>query len=763
MAKLVGSAVKRKEDPRLVKGESTYVDDIRLPGMVYAVFVRSPHAHARIKSIDVSAAKKVKGVVAVLTGRDLSGKVGSQVVETIMDEERFVKREPLAVDVVKFQGEPVAVVVAEDLYTAKDAAELIQVEYEPLPAVVDPEKALEKDAPRVHETLEDNVCFRWRRVYGDVEKLFSDADEAVNARIVIQRLAPSAMEPRGVVAHYDGYNRMLTVWSSTQFPHRLRTWISTSLNMPENRVRVIAPEVGGGFGSKLNHYPEEIIIPYLAMQLGRPVKWFEERGENLAATTHGRDMIAYVSAAVKRSGEVLALRLRLLADLGAYNYVYTQDNPIMAARMVQGCYMIQGLELEVIGVYTNKMATDAYRGAGRPEASFIIERTMEIIARKLGIDPAEIRRRNFIPSDKLPYKTLTGFVYDSGDYAKALDTLLNSADYPALKRMRDELRGQGRYVGIGLSTFIEVCNFSYQSASVRIEPSGKILVFTSTSPHGQGEETAFAQLVADVFSVSMDDVQVIHGDTLAIPYGWGTAGSWTLTSGGNAILNACNQLRAKMVKIAAKNLECSPDDIALEDGKFYVKDAPEKSLSFEEVASMAYDPEKLPEDVEMGLAATSFYNPELTFPYGAYLALVEVYPETGRVEVKKAYLVNDVGKVVNPMLVEGQIHGGAVQALGQALFEEVVYGENGALLTSSFADYLIPSAAEAPPMILERTETPAPNPLGTKGVGELATIGFTQAIVNAVEDALSPHGVHIEKTPLTPYVVWKLANTGPRQ
>lgn len=763
MAKLVGVAVKRKEDPRLVKGESVYVDDVRLPGMLYAVFVRSPHAHARIRSMDVSAARSLRGVVAVYTGKDLRGQVGSQVVETIMDEKRFVQRQPLAVDVVKFVGEPVAVVVAEDLYTARDAAELVQVEYEPLPAVVDPEKALEKSSPRVHETLEDNVCYRWRRVYGDVEKLFKEADEVVETRLVIQRLAPSAMEPRGVVAHYDGYNRMLTVWSSTQFPHRLRTWISTSLNMPENRIRVIAPEVGGGFGSKLNHYPEEVIIPHLAMKLGRPVKWFEDRSENLSATTHGRDMIAHVSAAVKRTGLILAIRLKLLADLGAYNYVYTQDNPIMAARMVQGCYMLQGLDLEVIGVYTNKMATDAYRGAGRPEASYIIERTVDAVARRLGMDPAEIRRRNFIPAEKLPYKTLTGFVYDSGDYAKALDTLLAAADYEELKKMRDELRKQGRYLGIGLSTFIEVCNFSYQSASVRVEPSGKTLVFTSTSPHGQGEETAFAQIVADALGVSIDDVQVIHGDTLAIPYGWGTAGSWTLTSGGNAILNACKQIRQKMVAIAAHHLECSPEDIEAEDGRFFVKDAPEKSVSFEEVAAMAYDPEKLPEGVEMGLAATSFYNPDLTFPYGAYLALVEVFPETGKVEVKKAVLVNDVGKVVNPMLVEGQIHGGAVQALGQALYEEVVYDENGALLTSSFADYLLPSATEIPEMVLQRTETPAPNPLGTKGVGELATIGFTQAIVNAVEDALSPLGIQIEKTPLTPYRVWSLVNTGRRR
>ncbi|MEM0441429.1 MAG: glyceraldehyde dehydrogenase subunit alpha [Candidatus Caldarchaeum sp.] len=756
MMKYVGASVKRKEDPRLVKGNSTYVDDVRLSNMLYAVFLRSTHAHAKIKKIDVEEARKIKGVHGVFTAADLKEFVGPCVVETIFDEKRFVEHFPLAVDEVKFVGEPVAVVVAEDLYTAFDALDHIKVEYEPLPAVVYPEKALEKDSPKVHENLEDNLCYRWKRVYGNVEKIFKEADEVVEGRFVIQRLAPSPMEPRGVVASYDGYNRLLTVWSSTQFPHRLRTWISMSLKIPENRIRVIAPEVGGGFGSKLNHYPEEVIVPYLAMKLNRPVKWFEDRGANLSATTHGRDMIAYVSAAAKRSGEILGLKVKIIADLGAYNYVYTQDNPVMAARMIQGCYKLQSLELEVVGVYTNKMATDAYRGAGRPEASYIIERTVDLVARKLGMDPAQIRKINFIHPDEFPYETLTRFTYDSGNYQNALDELLKAMDYDGLKRQRDELRKQGRYLGIGLSTFVEVCNFSYQSASVRVEPSGKIIVLTSTSPHGQGEETAFAQIVADEFGVSVDDVQVIHGDTLAIPYGWGTAGSWTLTAGGIAILKACNEVKEKMLKIAAHSLECRPEDVELADGKFYVKEAVEKSVSFEEVAANAYDAEKLPDGVEMGLAATSFYNPDLTFPFGAYGAVVEVFPETGQVEVKRLYMVSDCGKVVNPMLVDGQIMGGAMQAIGQALYEEVVYNEDGVLLTSSFTDYLVPSAVETPPMVLLRTETPAPNPLGTKGVGELATIGVTQAIVNAVQDALSPFNVTIEKTPLLPSYVWKI-------
>lgn len=762
MTKYVGVPVKTKEGIRLVKGDSVYVNDLKLPGMLYVAFLRSPHPRAKIKRIDLTEALKLKGIVAAFTASELKNFVGPLVVETIYDESRFVEHFPLAEDEVKFVGEPVAALVADELYTAYDALDLVQAEYQPLPAVVDPEKALERNSPKVHDRLQDNLCFRWKRVYGDVEKLFKHADETVEARFRIQRLAPSPMEPRGVVAHYDGYNRLLTVWSSTQFPHRLRTWISQSLKIPENRVRVIAPEVGGGFGSKLNHYPEEIIIPFIAMKLGRPVKWFEDRSENLSATTHGRDLIAKVSAAVKHNGRIQALKLKIIADLGAYNYVYTQDNPVMAARMIQGCYKIEALELEVVGVYTNKMATDAYRGAGRPEASYIIERTVDIIAKKLNMDPAEIRRINFIKPDEFPFKTLTKFEYDSGNYERALEMLLQAMDYERLRSEQDELGRRGRLLGVGLSTFVEVCNFSYQSASVRVEPSGKILVFTSTSPHGQGEETAFAQIVADHLGVSLDDVQVIHGDTLAIPYGWGTAGSWTLTAGGIAILKAVEQIRSKMLAIAAHNLECRPEDIEINQGKFFVKEAPEKNFSFDEIAAMAYDPEKIPPGTEMGLAATSFYNPDLTFPFGAYGAVVEVLPETGQVEVRKLYLVNDCGKVVNPMLVDGQIMGGAVQALGQALFEEVVYSDEGFLLTSSFTDYLLPSAVEIPEMVLLRTETPAPNLLGTKGVGELATIGLTQAIVNAVEDALSQLNLKIEETPLKPSYIWKLVSAKQR-
>ncbi len=751
----VGLPIKRKEDPRLLRGESTYVDDIKLSGMLYAAILRSPYPHARIVRIDTSKAKKNEGVVAVYTGQELIKDVGPLVVETVLPESKVPKHYPLAVDEVKFVGEPVAVVVAEDIYKARDALEDISVEYEPLPAVLDPEKAL-GESPKVHREFDDNVCFRWKITVGDVEGSFRIADSIIETRFKIQRLAAIAMEPRGVVAHYDAYNRLLTVWSSTQFPHKLRTWIATSLNWPENRIRVIAPEVGGGFGSKLNHYPEDVIIPYLAFKLNRPIKWVEDRRENLQATTHGRDIIAYVTAAVKRDGELLGLRARLIADLGAYNYVYTQDNPVVAAKMLPGCYKLKNVDLEVVGVFTNKMATDAYRGAGRPEASYIIERTIDMAARSIGMDPAEIRRRNFIPPHEFPYKTPTGIVYDSGNYELALNKALELAKYKDLRAEQVELRKQGKYIGIGISSFVEICNFLYQSATVRVEPTGKVLVFTSTSPTGQGEETSFSQIVADTLGVHIDDVQVIHGDTLAVPYGWGTAGSWTLTSGGNAILKACNQIKEKILNISAKILEAKPEDLEVGEGKIYVKDSPQTNVSFKDVARLAYDQDNIPEGFELGLVATSFYIPQITSPFGTYVAVVEVLPDTGEVKLLKLVLVNDVGKIVNPMLVEGQIKGGALQAIGQALLEEIIYDENGNLLTDTLSDYLIPTAVEVPTILLDKTETPAPNPLGTKGVGELSTIGLTQAIVNAIEDALTPFGVRITETPVTSMRLWRL-------
>jgi carbon-monoxide dehydrogenase large subunit len=556
------------------------------------------------------------------------------------------------------------------------------------------------------------------------------------------------MEPRGAVASYDPSNGRVNIWLSTQTPHNHRSWIAQSLGITESRVRVLTPHIGGGFGSKLAHYPEDVVVPWLSMRLGRPVKWFESRAENLQATTHGRDMVAEMEAAIDHSLRITALRCRITADIGAYNYAYTQDNPVTAASMIVGAYKIPAVDLEVVEIFTNKMATDAYRGAGRPEAAYFIERLIDRISYEVGVDQIELRRRNFIERDMFPYRTPTGMEYDTGDYERTLRRMIELSGYEKLVEEVRKAREKRRLVGIGLSTFVEVCNFLYQSAYMRVEPSGEILVYTSTSPHGQGDVTAFTQIVADHLGVKMDKIRVFHGDTDTVPQGSGTAGSWTLTSGGHAILKAAEKIKAKMVEIAAAMLEVSPRDLEVTDGRFYVRDSPEKTVSFDEVAAASYSQDKMPEGLEMGLAATGFYRPSLTYPFGAYLAVVEVDPETYKVTPVKLFLVSDVGRIINPMLVEGQIIGGAVQAIGQTLLEEIIYSGDGPLLTSSFSDYLIPSAADVPKLVIDWTETPAPNDLGTKGVGELATIGLSQAIANAVEDALS-HKVKVDKTPIT--------------
>ena len=743
---LVGTPVKRVEDFPLITGAAKFLDDLTLPNMVYAHFIRSPYAHARIKRISGDAALR-GGAIAFYTGREM--KLNPLPIGSVYRDSKAPKFMPLAVDKVRFVGEPVAVLVGSDRYSLTDLAELVEVEYEPLRPVTSVEEAVREGAPLVHEEFGTNTCLRWSYRSGDVDQAFNTAEKVVKAVFKIQRLAAVAMEPRGVLASYDGSSKRLNIWLSSQTPHQHRTWIAESLGMPETAIRVLTPYVGGGFGSKLANYPEYVVVSWLAMKLGRPVKWFENRTENLQTTTHGRDMMAEMEAALDKTLRITALRCKITADIGAYNYAYTQDNPITAASMIVGAYKIPAVDLEVVEVFTNKNGTDAYRGAGRPEASYFIERLMDRVAAELGVSPVEIRRRNFIEKTMFPYKTPTDFEYDTGDYEKALEKLMSLSDYERLVGEVKRAREQGRLVGLGLSTFVEVCNFSYQSAYVKVEPSGNVIVYTSTSPHGQGDVTAFTQIVSDFFGVPMERVMVVHGDTDAVPQGSGTAGSWTLTSGGHAILRACEKVREKMVSIAAGMLEAAPRDIIFEAGKFYVRDSPDRSVSFDEVVATAYDQGRVPEGVEMGLAATGFYKPSLTFPFGAYLAVVEVDPETCKVIPLKLYLVNDVGKIVNPLLVEGQIYGGAAQALGQAVLEEVVYGGDGILLTSSLSDYLIPSATEIPETVIAFTETPAPNELGTKGVGELATIGLTQAVVNAVEDALS-HKVLVDKTPLTP-------------
>ncbi len=765
--KYVGQPVKRVEDPRLITGQSRYVDDVRLPGMLYMAFLRSIHAHARIKSLDLQAVRRAPGVVLVLTAADLKDQVGDVPVVGRLAEMKIPRHYPLAFDKVCYVGEPIAAVVATDRYLARDAVDLIGVDYEPLEAVVDPEKAIEEGAPRVHEEFPNNIVFVWRLSGGDIERAFRDADLVVKQRMVNQRVIPMAMEPRAVVAEYLAGSE-LTLWTSTQIPHLARTEIARMLGLPEHTVRVIAPEVGGGFGSKLNVYAEEAVVAYAAMKLGRPVKWTESRRENFLTTIHGRGQVDYVEAAVKKDGTVAGLRVKIIQDIGAYHQLLTPAIPTLTALMATGPYRIPHLAVEIIGAFTNKMATDAYRGAGRPEATYLLERTMDLVAAELGLDPIDVRKRNFPQPNEFPFPTASGLMYDSGNYMAALERAVARSDYENLRQQQRQLRAQGRYLGIGVSSYVEICALGpspalatggWESATVRVEPTGRVTVLTGASPHGQGQETSFAQIVADEFGVSMDDVRVIHGDTGVVQYGIGTFGSRATAVGGTAVFIAAQKVKEKAQRLAAHLLgEENPANVAFEGGTFFVKDDPRRALSFQKVAAAAYGAKNLPPGMEPGLLATYFFEPtNFTFPFGTHIAVVEVDPETGAVQLRRYVAVDDCGRVINPLLVDGQVHGGIVQAIGQALYEEAVYDDMGQLLTGELTDYAIPRASDVPWFETDRTETPSPvNPLGVKGVGEAGTIAATPAIVNAVVDALSPLGVRHIDMPLKPEKIWRL-------
>jgi len=772
-AKWVGQRMKRKEDPRLIQGLAHYVDDLALPGQLYAAFLRSPYAHARLQRIDRSAAERAPGVVAVLVGEDVRGVLGMIPTASALPELKVPPHPPLAIEEVNHVGEPVAVVVADDRYRARDAVDLIEVDYEPLPAVTDPEKALEKNSPRVHAQFKDNQACLWKVEAGFPDKAFAKAAHVVRQRFVNQRLIPVAMEPRGVLASYDAGAEQLTVWSSTQIPHLLRTQLAAMLNVPEMRVRVIAPEVGGGFGSKLNVYGEEALIAHLAMKLGRPGKWIETRRENFLATIHGRDQINDVEAAVTKDGRILALKVRLTADLGAYHQLLTAVIPTLTGLLLLGCYKIPAVKIEYVGVFTNKMATDAYRGAGRPEATFLIERMVDLVALDLGIDPVEVRRKNFPRPKDFPYSTPTGVIYDSGNYEATLKKALEQVDYTKLREEQKRLWKQGRYLGIGLSTYVEICAMGpssampaggWESGTVRIEPTGKVTVLTGASPHGQGQETSFAQIVADELGISPEDVIVTHGDTQAVPYGIGTFGSRATAVGGTAMFLSLQKLKQKLARMAGHLLKVDPKRIEIGEGKLFVKGSPKKSKTFLEVVQAAYMAKTLPAGFEPGLEATTFFEPSnFTFPFGAHVCVVEVDAETGDVHIRRYVAVDDCGNVINPLLVDGQVHGGIVQSIGQALFEEAVYDENGQLVTGELMDYAIPRAGDVPRLETARTVTPSPvNPMGVKGVGEAGTIAATPAVVNAVVDALRPLGVRDIPMPLKRERIWEILQAGKR-
>ncbi len=763
--KFIGAPIKRRDDPRLIQGLAHYVDDFNPHGTLHMAVVRSPYGKANIRSVDVSKAAAAEGVVAVYTHEETKG-IGPVPVGGLVPDAKVPEQPILADKQTLFAGEPVVAVIAETRYGARDAADLVDIDYEPLDAVVDLAAAIEPGSPKVHDAYESNEAFKWGIAGGDVEAGMKEADVIVKEKITNARVAPLALEPRGVLAHYLPGEDKMTIWTSTQVPHKVRTLVALQIGMPENRMRVIAPEVGGGFGSKLNIYREEALAAFVSRELGVPIKWVESRSENFMTTIHGRGQVGDVEMGLKNDGTITAFRYNVLADCGAYYQLLTVAIFTLTGLMLPGPYKIENIEMNATGVFTNKVATDAYRGAGRPEATYILERMMDIAAIELGMDPVEIRRKNFPDKSEFPFNTSAGLSYDSGDYHQALDVALEAADYSGMRTQQEEARKDGRYLGIGFSTYVEICGMGpsaalggqgWESARVRVEPTGKATVFSGASPHGQGQQTSFAQIVADGLGIDVNDVTVIHGDTDVVPYGVGTFGSRGTVVGGSAVVYARDKVRAKMAKFAAMEFEADENDIEFEDGKVFVRSAPEKSAGFAEVAMMAYSAIALPEDTDPGLEETHFFEPSnFTFPFGTHIVLAEVDPETGDVEILRYVAVDDVGNMINPLLVHGQIHGGIAQGLGQALEEEMIYGEGGQPLNASFMHYALPKANRLPRFELLHTTTPTDvNPLGAKGVGEAGTIGSTPAVVNAVLDALSPFGITHIDMPLRPERLWR--------
>jgi aerobic carbon-monoxide dehydrogenase large subunit len=783
----VGGGVLRKEDPALITGQARFVDDIALPGMVWMAIVRSPYAHARIASVDVSRAREAEGVVAAFSGAELKDDwaaalpcawpIQTRSFPTPTDEDaRMPTHWPLAHDKARFAGDGVAVVIAESRTAAQDALQLVDVEYEPLEPVLELDDALAEGAPAIHEELGDNRAYTWG--LGDAEatqKLFDEAAVTIDETYWHPRLIPNAIETRGVVVQPSPAMEEYTLWSATQIPHILKITLALTLGIPETKLRVIAPTVGGGFGSKLNVYAEEAVALAVARRLGAPVKWIEERTENYLATIHGRGVRQQMELAATEEGKVTAVRARLTVDFGAYYQLVTPGIPILGAFLYGGVYDVQGYHFECTGVFTNKTPTDAYRGAGRPEATYAIERAMDALARRVGKDPAEIRRLNMIPPFAETHEIAAGLALDSGNFEATFDKALERADYEGLRREQEERRQRSdtKQLGIGLSSYIEMCGLApsqvlaalkygaggWDAATVRCHPTGKVTVVTGSSPHGQGHATSWAQIAADELGVPFEDVEVLHGDTAVSPLGMDTYGSRSLSVGGVALWNATQKIKEKAKVIAAHELEISPDDLEWTDGAFRAKGSPDRAKTIPEVAFSAWTAHALPEGVEPGLEETTFFDPpNFTFPFGTHVCVVEIDEKTGKVDVVRYVAVDDCGNVVNPMIVDGQVHGGIAQSIGQALFEETVYDEHGQCLTGTLVDYMIPTAAEMPHFELDRTVTPSPtNPMGVKGIGEAGTIAATAAVVNAVCDALDVD--HLDM-PLQPERVWNVLRGG---
>lgn len=777
--RIFGSGIKRREDPRLITGQAKYTDDISLPHMVYMHIVRSPYAHANVKGINTEKAAGMPGVVGVFTGQDIAeaGFGNIPCAWIVPDSEcKTPPHPPLATGKVRHVGDGVVAVLAEDPYQARDAADAVEVDYEPLPSVVNALDATQDGAPLLYNNIPNNIDFRWVVSGGDAEKAFQQAEVVVKDRIINQRLIPNAIEPRAAVAQYNSGLGDLTLWSTTQNPHIARFLISLVSNIPEHKIRVIAPEVGGGFGSKIPLYPDEIVAIFCSKMLSRPVKWTESRSENYQATIHGRDHIQEVELCGTKDGKITAIRGKVWANLGAYLSTASTGIPtILHGLMLSGSYDIPNIHEEVLGVVTNTTPVDAYRGAGRPEATFLVERLVDLYAMEIDMDPAEVRRKNFIPPFEDGHPVATGLIYDSGNYEPTLDQALEMVGYRQLREEQAKGPKDGKYLGIGLCTYTEICGLGpsqvagavgfggglWESAIVRFHPSGKVHLMVGVSPHGQGEETTFAQIISDELGVDVDDIEVLHGDTDQTPMGWGTYGSRTTAVASGAMMGAIKKIKEKSQVIAAHLLEADVEDIDYVDGKFFVKGSPDRAKTIQDIALAANVAWNMPDGVEPGLEASSFFDPpNFVYPFGAHVAVVEVEAETGDIALKDYVAVDDCGRIINPMIVEGQIHGGLVQGIGQALWEEAVYDENGQLLSGTMMDYALPKARFFPPFRTGKTETPTNvNPLGVKGVGETGTIASTVAVYNAVMDALAPLGVTKIEMPLKPERVWQAINT----
>lgn len=778
MAKVVGKRLKRKEDPKLITGNGTYVDDITLPGMLHAAVLRSPHPHAKIVNINVEEALAFPGVIKIYTGKDLEGKIKPVPTSWRLPGANLKEapQYPLAIDTVRYVGDGVAFIIAEDRYAIRDAMALIDVEYDVLPSVAHQKAAMKDSAPQIHDDVENNIALKWSA--GEVtDEDIERAEVVVRETFHIQRVAPSPMETRNALGQYNPGTGELVLYCGSQNPHIHRMVLSDVLGISEAKLQVKVADMGGGFGGKIGVYPDEALVGYAARDLHRPIKWIEERVEHFSSANHGRDQLVDLELAGNRDGTLTALRVTNTANLGAYLATFGPGNAtIDFGLMMTGAYKIPKAQCTTYGMYTNTTPVDSYRGAGKPEATYQIERAIELFARKINMDPVEVRKKNFAQKEEFPFTNAQGLVYDSGDYEKALNKAVEMAGYEQLRKEQVEKRKEGKLLGIGISSYVELSGFGpsavaggigfqggiWENSTVRVHPSGKVTVFTGTSPHGQGHDTTFSQIVSDKLGIPIEDIEFVFNDTKIVSMGWGTYGSRSLAVGGTAVVLATDQIIEKGKKIAAHELEVAVEDIEFERGIFSVKGSPEQKRTFQEIAKSANYAWNLPPDVEPALEKQAFYDPSnFVYPFGTHIVVVEVDKDTGAIEILRYIAVDDPGKVVNPLVAEGQVIGGIAQGVGQALWEGVSYNESGQLQSGSFMDYAMPKARFFPKIETAFTETPSPvNPLGAKGVGELGTTGAIPAVVNAVIDALEPFGVTNIEMPLTPEKVWRAMKKG---